>query len=197
MTSKSSNRIVNQTVISQMFRGMFPIQRIKWFLIAIIERGKETNADLIMATDPDCDRLGVAAPLTSSDDSEWATFTGNQIGVMLTDYTLGRLKESGKLTPEHYVITTLVTTGMIGQVCKSYGVQCQNNNLVGFKWIGDLMDKLGPDKFVFGTEESHGYLVGQYCRDKRRCDRVHVDVGIGRIGKIKRPIVARIFGCVV
>ena len=133
---------------------------------AIIERGKETDADLIMATDPDCDRLGVAAPLTTAGDSEWATFTGNQIGVMLTDYTLGRLKESGKLTPEHYVITTLVTTGMIGQVCNSYGVQCQNNNLVGFKWIGDLMDKLGPDKFVFGTEESHGYLVGQYCRDK-------------------------------
>lgn len=133
---------------------------------AIIERGQEISADLILATDPDCDRLGVAAPLKAGDYSQWKTFTGNQIGVMLVDYLLGQMKAEGKLTPDHYVITTLVTTGMIRRICESYGIKCHDQNLVGFKWIGDLMDREGPDQFVFGTEESHGYLVGQYCRDK-------------------------------
>lgn len=132
----------------------------------IIERAVETSADLILATDPDCDRLGAAAPLKFGDYSQWATFTGNQIGVMLVDYVLSQRQEQNNLTAENYVVTTLVTTGMIGEICKGYGVRCESNNLVGFKWIGDLMDKLGPDKFLFGTEESHGYLVGQYARDK-------------------------------
>lgn len=132
----------------------------------IIERAVETSADLILATDPDCDRLGAAAPLKFGDYSQWATFTGNQIGVMLVDYVLSQRQEQNNLTAENYVVTTLVTTGMIGEICKGYGVRCESDNLVGFKWIGDLMDKLGPDKFLFGTEESHGYLVGQYARDK-------------------------------
>ena len=133
---------------------------------SIIQRGIEISADLIMATDPDCDRLGAAAPLEAGNQSNWATFNGNQIGVMLADYVLGQRQKAGTLSADHYVITTLVTTGMIADVCKHYGVRCENNNLVGFKWIGDLMDRLGPEHFVFGTEESHGYLVGQYARDK-------------------------------
>lgn len=132
----------------------------------IIVRAREIEADLILATDPDCDRLGAAAPVKFGDYSSWNTFTGNQIGVMLADYVLGQWQKKGKLSADNFVVTTLVTTGMIGEVCRHFGVRCENNNLVGFKWIGALMDKLGPDKFVFGTEESHGYLVGQYARDK-------------------------------
>ena len=132
----------------------------------IIERGTEIQADLIMATDPDCDRLGAAAPLKFGDHSQWATFSGNQLGVMLADYVLSQRKKAGSISADNYVITTLVTTSMIAEVCKDYGVTCENNNLVGFKWIGDLMDRKGPDNFLFGTEESHGYLVGQYARDK-------------------------------
>ena len=132
----------------------------------IIERGTEISADLIMATDPDCDRLGAAAPLTATDSSTWETFSGNQIGVLLADYVLSQRQEGKTLSPNDYVITTLVTTRMIREVCSHYGVRCEDNNLVGFKWIGALMDELGPDRFLFGTEESHGYLVGQYARDK-------------------------------
>lgn len=132
----------------------------------IIERGIETSADVILATDPDCDRLGVAAPLEHGDYSSWSTFSGNQIGVMLADYVLDRQQNAGELSANHYVVTTLVTTGMISKICQSYGVHCYDNNLVGFKWIGDMMDRKGPENFVFGTEESHGYLVGEYARDK-------------------------------
>jgi phosphomannomutase len=130
----------------------------------IIERAKESGAELILATDPDCDRMGAAAPLTLNPGSEWATFTGNQLGALLTDYVLEMRR--GHLTPEHYVVKTLVTTEMIRRISDSYGVRTEGNLQVGFKWIGDLMDKLGPEKFVFGSEESHGYLVGKYARDK-------------------------------
>lgn len=133
---------------------------------SMIERAKETGAELILATDPDCDRMGAAAPLTLDTNGPWATFTGNQLGVLLADFILEQRKENGTLSSEHYVVKTLVTTEMIRRVGDSYGIKTEGNLLVGFKWIGDLMDQLGPDKFVFGFEESHGYLVGQYARDK-------------------------------
>lgn len=133
---------------------------------AMIERAKEISADVVLATDPDCDRVGCGAPVTSDVQGEWKTFTGNQIGALLGDYVFGKRKERGDLTPEHYLVTTLVTTRLVGRIAKSYGCQSLDNHLVGFKWIGGAMDEHGPDKFVFGTEESHGYLVGQYARDK-------------------------------
>lgn len=132
---------------------------------ALIARAKEIGADLCVATDPDCDRVGLAAPLTPGSD-EWKTMTGNQIGALLTEYVLEGWKSAGKLSAEHYVAKTLVTTDMIARICESYGVRCYGNLLVGFKWIGGLMDEKGPEKFVFGTEESHGYLAGTHVRDK-------------------------------
>lgn len=132
----------------------------------IIARGKQTGADLILASDPDCDRIGLAAPLTTASDSEWATMTGNQIGALLTEYILERRKAAGSLSPQHYVVKTLVTTEMIRRIADAFGVKTAGDLQVGFKYIGGTMDELGPDKFVFGTEESHGYLVGQYARDK-------------------------------
>lgn len=133
---------------------------------AIIVRAKEVGADVILATDPDCDRLGCAAPLTPEADSEWATINGNQIGALLTDFVCSKMQQLGQLTPKSYVVKTLVTTELTRRIAESYGVRCEGNLHVGFKWIAGVMDAVGPEAFVFGTEESHGYLVGQYARDK-------------------------------
>jgi phosphoglucomutase/phosphomannomutase len=133
---------------------------------AIIERGQEVRADLILVSDPDCDRIGVAAPLTADAAGEWGTFNGNQIGVLMGDYILEQRQGAGSLTPEHYVVTTLVSTGMLRRIADSYNVKTFDNNQVGFKWIAGVVDEQGPDKYVFGTEESHGYAVGEYARDK-------------------------------
>ena len=132
----------------------------------MIERGREIGADIAMATDPDCDRLGCAAPYTAEASGPWATLNGNQIAVLLGDYVFSKRQEAGTLSPDHYMVTTLVTTRMVGRIANSYGIKAYENNLVGFKWIGGVMDEIGPDEFVYGTEESHGYLVGQHARDK-------------------------------
>jgi phosphoglucomutase/phosphomannomutase len=133
---------------------------------AIILEAKKQRAEIILATDPDCDRMGCACPVTTKPDSPWATINGNQLGALLTDFVLGKLKQAGKITNRTYVIKTLVTTDLIRRIAASYGVICQGNVHVGFKWIAGLMDACGPDDFAFGTEESHGFLIGQYARDK-------------------------------
>ncbi len=133
---------------------------------AIIEQAQQEGADVILATDPDCDRLGVAAPLTSDRSGPWGTINGNQIGVLLTDFVCARMQQLGALTDKSYVIKTLVTTELIRHAAQAYGVRCEGNLHVGFKWIAGVMDAVGPNDFVFGTEESHGYLIGQYARDK-------------------------------
>ncbi len=133
---------------------------------SIIERARETGVNLILATDPDCDRMGAAAPLTSDTSGQWATFTGNQLAALLADFVLEQRKAKGTLSADHYLVKTLVTTELMRRIGESYGVKTYGNLLVGFKWICDLMDRVGPDKFIFGAEESHGYLVGQYARDK-------------------------------
>ncbi|HRX80941.1 MAG TPA: phospho-sugar mutase [Pirellulaceae bacterium] len=133
---------------------------------SIIVRAKEVGADLILASDPDCDRMGVAAPVTTNPKGDWRTFTGNQLGALLIDYVLERRSRAGTLTPEHYVVKTLVTTEMGRRIADSYNVTTYGNLHVGFKWIAGLIDEVGPEKFVFGTEESHGYMAGTYVRDK-------------------------------
>jgi phosphoglucomutase/phosphomannomutase len=133
---------------------------------AIIERAKSVKADLIMATDPDCDRLGCAAPIGADRSGAWTAFNGNQIAVLLCDYVLEQRKKAGSLTPQHYVVKTLVTTDMLRRIADSYGVRTCGNLQVGYKYIAQTIDAEGPDHFVFGAEESHGYLVGQYVRDK-------------------------------
>lgn len=133
---------------------------------AIIARGNEIGADLIMATDPDCDRLGIAARLTPASDSAWGTMTGNQIGALLTDSLLAARKAAGTLTPRLYVIKTLVTTELIRRIADAYGVQTAGNLLVGFKYIGGEVDRRGPKDFVFAAEESYGFFAGDHVRDK-------------------------------
>jgi len=133
---------------------------------AIIEHAQKTGAELILASDPDCDRMGAAAPVTLDTAGEWKTFNGNQLSALLGDFVLSQRKQAGTLSSESYVVTTLVTSQMLKRICESYDVRCSDENLVGFKWICNVMDVDGPDGFVYGTEESHGFLVGQYCRDK-------------------------------
>lgn len=131
---------------------------------AMIERAKQTGAELILATDPDTDRVGCAAQVKAG--GEWQTFTGNQIAALLADYVLERRKAAGSLTPQHYVVKTLVTTDMVRRIADSYGLRTIGDLHVGFKWIGRAIDAEGPDGFVIGCEESHGYLVGTHARDK-------------------------------
>jgi phosphoglucomutase/phosphomannomutase len=132
----------------------------------IIDRAKSVGADLVLASDPDCDRIGLAAPVSTKPGAEWRTMTGNQIGSVLTQFVLERRKATGKLSSQHYVVKTLVTTELIRRITESYGARLVGDLQVGFKYIGGVMDEIGPDLFAFGAEESHGYLLGQYARDK-------------------------------
>ena len=133
---------------------------------SIIERARAVGADLVLATDPDCDRIGFAAPQTLERTGPWETFTGNQIGALLCDFVLSRREEAQELSSDHYVVTTLVTTRLLQRIADAYGVDFHGDLLVGFKWIADAIDQHDPSLFAFGAEESHGYLVGHYARDK-------------------------------
>lgn len=119
--------------------------------------------ELILASDPDADRLGAAV---RNHQGEFVQLTGNRIGVLLVDYILGKRRGAGTLTPRNYVVETLVTTPLVARIAAKYGVRAIDNLLVGFKYIGQTMDREGPEHFVFGAEESLGYLAGQYARDK-------------------------------
>jgi phosphoglucomutase/phosphomannomutase len=131
-----------------------------------IEEAKSRRDDLVMASDPDCDRLGAAAPLTAKPAAEWKTFTGNQIAALLVDWVLSGRQSRGVLAASDHVITTLVTTGLIRRITESYRATTVDTLQVGFKWIGQAIDQTGPRHFVFGCEESHGYLAGTHVRDK-------------------------------
>ncbi|MEM9701775.1 MAG: phospho-sugar mutase [Planctomycetota bacterium] len=133
-----------------------------------IERAKEIDADLVLATDPDSDRLGVCARIRPDDgaDGEYVHISGNRVGSLICDHVLRKRSQQGTLPTGGYVVETLVTTRLIGAIAKAAGVRVIDDLLVGFKYIGQTMDQQGPDEFVFGTEESLGYLAGQYARDK-------------------------------
>jgi phosphomannomutase len=133
---------------------------------AMIERAKERGADLILATDPDCDRLGCAVPKSLGTGAPWATLTGNQIGSLLAEFLLNFMKVAGHLTSGHYIVKTLVTTELMRRIGDFYGVHTYGNLLVGFKYIGGEMDYRGPERFIMGAEESYGFLVGDHARDK-------------------------------
>jgi phosphoglucomutase/phosphomannomutase len=133
---------------------------------AIIARASAAGADIALATDPDCDRIGCAAPVQSADPSRWATLTGNQIGALLADFVLENRRTNRQLSPEHFIVQTLVTTQLIRRIGDSYGVRTIGDLLVGFKWIAGAIDQFGPERFLYGTEESHGYMAGTHVRDK-------------------------------
>ena len=130
--------------------------------IALTETKK---ADLLLATDPDCDRVGIAV----LDDGEYKLMTGNEVGAMLTEYVLSSLSEQGKLPKNPIVVKTIVTSRLVAEIAAAYGAETADL-LTGFKYIGELVTKLEKkgetDRFVIGMEESYGYLRGAHARDK-------------------------------
>ncbi|WLD11461.1 phospho-sugar mutase [Planctellipticum variicoloris] len=129
----------------------------------ILPFARENAADVILATDPDADRLGVAARTPTG---EYLPLTGNQVGALIIDYLCRKRAAQGTLTPSHYVVETLVTSGLIARIADSRGLRVIRDLLVGFKYIGETIDREGAADFVFGAEESLGYLAGDYARDK-------------------------------
>lgn len=131
-----------------------------------IEYARQHGHALVLASDPDADRLAIAVRTTGD---QFVCLTGNQLGALLADFVLSRRAAQGTLSPSHYVVETLVTTPMLQAIAKAFGVRAISDLLVGFKYIAAAMDEHGPDKFVFAAEESVGYLAGEYCRDKDAC----------------------------
>ena len=135
-----------------------------------MEYAAKYNADLLLATDPDSDRVGIAV---KDKDGSYQLLSGNQTGMLLTDYVCARRTENGTMPKDPVVIKTIVTTDMVEQIAGHYGVRTVNV-LTGFKYIGEqigLLEKQGKaDSYIFGFEESYGYLSGSYVRDKDAVD---------------------------
>ena len=128
-----------------------------------IDVADRAGADIVLATDPDADRVGIAV---RDNDGKIVLFNGNQTGAMLTYYILTRWKELGKLDDTKYIVKTIVTTELIAEIAKSFGVKCYNV-LTGFKFIADVVRRNeGKGEFICGGEESYGFNVGEFVRDK-------------------------------
>ena len=144
----------------------FPNPEIKEALELGLKKCDEVKPDLLLATDPDADRVGIAVP---DEDGSYRLITGNETGIMLTDYILKCRKENGTLPANPIIVKTIVSTPLIKRICKKYGAQMADV-LTGFKYIGEIIlgleQKGETDNYVFGFEESYGYLAGSYVRDK-------------------------------
>lgn len=130
-----------------------------------IKMAKENDVDLIIGTDPDCDRVGI---VVRDAKGEYQTLTGNQTGALLCEYILSQKKENNTLCDNSVIIKTIVTTELAAEIAKAYGVEIMNV-LTGFKYIGEKMtefSKTGSHTYVMGFEESYGYLIGTHARDK-------------------------------
>ena len=131
-----------------------------------VKYAKEQNADIVFGTDPDSDRLGV---VVRNAVGEYVVLNGNQTGCLLCEYILRKAKESGTLPADGAVVKTIVTTEAVRAIAADYGIETIDV-LTGFKFIGDQIkgfeDKGRTEKFIFGLEESYGYLKGTYARDK-------------------------------
>ncbi|WP_438351986.1 phospho-sugar mutase [Paenibacillus sp. FA6] len=127
--------------------------------------GRELNADILIGTDPDCDRMGA---VVQDRNGEFVVLSGNQSGAIMIHYLLSQLKEAGKLPDNGVVVKTIVTSEMGATIARHYGVEVVNT-LTGFKYIGERMteyEESGQYTYLFGYEESYGYLAGNYARDK-------------------------------
>ncbi len=128
-----------------------------------LKKAQEIDADLVMATDPDSDRVGIAVKNTKG---EFQLMNGNQTAAMLVYYLLKKWKENGKLTGKEYVVKTIVTTDLLTDIANEFGVKMYET-LTGFKYIAELIRELeGKEQFIGGGEESYGYLIGDDVRDK-------------------------------
>lgn len=144
----------------------YPNPEIKEALAKGLELCEKEQPDLLLATDPDADRVGIAV---KDYDGSYRLITGNEDGVMLTNYILSCKKASGTLPENPVVVKTIVTTKLINKLCEKYGCELKNV-LTGFKYIGEIILNLEKNheenRYLFGFEESYGYLSGTYVRDK-------------------------------
>lgn len=144
----------------------YPNPEIKEALAKGLDLCEKEQPDLLLATDPDADRVGIAV---KDYDGSYRLISGNEDGVMLTNYILSCKKASGKLPEKPVVVKTIVTTKLINKLCEKYGCELKNV-LTGFKYIGEVIlnleKKHEENRYLFGFEESYGYLSGTYVRDK-------------------------------
>ena len=142
---------------------VYPNPEEKEALNMALDKAKEIDADLVMATDPDADRVGIAV---KNLDGDFVLLNGNQTGSLIINYMLTAWEKAGKITGNEYIVKTVVTSYLIDRIAKNKGVECFNT-LTGFKYIGELMTKMeGKKQFIAGGEESYGYLIGEHVRDK-------------------------------
>lgn len=133
-----------------------------------LELARKKDADIVMATDPDADRLGL---FVKTGAGEYRSFNGNMIGTIITEYVLRERKARNMLPENGAVVSTIVTTDMVKPICKEYGIQLIET-LTGFKYVGEQIKFFERDnsyEFIFGLEESYGCLAGTYARDKDAC----------------------------
>ncbi len=132
-------------------------------LTLALKKAAEIDADLVMATDPDADRVGIAV---KNNHNEFQLLNGNQTAALMTEYLLRQWKAHGKLDGNQYIVKTIVTTDLLDIIAKKYHVECFNT-LTGFKYIAMIIRELeGVKEFIGGGEESYGFMVGDYVRDK-------------------------------
>ncbi|MBQ3576055.1 MAG: phospho-sugar mutase, partial [Coprobacter sp.] len=128
-----------------------------------IEKGKEVDADIIMASDPDADRLGVAV---KNDKGEFVLINGNQIAILLLNYIMTRSREMGTLKGNEFIVKTIVTSELIKTIADKNSIKCYDC-YTGFKWIASVIRELeGKERYIGGGEESYGFLVEDFVRDK-------------------------------
>lgn len=143
----------------------YPNPEIRQAFEEALKLAEGKNVDLLLATDPDCDRVGIA--VNTGDD--YRLMSGNEVGVLLTEYILSSMKEAGTLPKDPVIVKSFVTTSLVDRVAESYGCAI-HDVLTGFKYIGefatDLEKKNEGDRFILGMEESYGYLSGLHARDK-------------------------------
>lgn len=142
---------------------VYPNPEEKEALTLALKKAQDTNADLVLATDPDADRVGIAVKNLTGD---FELLNGNQTGSLLVNYMLSAWEKEGKFTGKEYIVKTIVTSNLIDKIAEAKNVTCYNT-LTGFKFIGQIMTQLeGKETFIVGGEESYGYLVGDFVRDK-------------------------------
>jgi phosphoglucomutase len=147
----------------------YPNPEIREAMALGLEYCKKLGADLLLATDPDCDRCGIAV----REGEEYRLLTGNEVGLLLLDFICAQRQRHGKMPPDPVFVKTIVTTDLAEKIAAHYGVRTVNV-LTGFKFIGEVIGRLEAegraDSFLLGFEESYGYLTGPYVRDKDAVD---------------------------
>lgn len=148
----------------------YPNPEIREAMELGLRYAKEKNADLLLATDPDCDRVGIAMKNAQGD---YVLLSGNEVGLLLLDYLCAQKQKHGKMPKDPVLVKTIVTVDLAERIAEHYGVETRNV-LTGFKYIGEqigLLEKAGEERrYLFGFEESYGYLTGTYVRDKDGVD---------------------------